>query len=173
MDIEARDEGPGPEELRGRQGLEKLRALTQLFDQAFRIPGTKWRFGLDALFGLVPGLGDVVGAIVAVYALHVARQLRAPGVVQASMLSNIAIDALVGTIPLIGDLFDFAFKAQTRNLELLDQWVGTPQSSVRRSKRGLLLIPIAIVAVFAVLTVLGVWMLFIFFSWLIGLASGG
>ena len=88
------------------------------------------------------------------------------------MLSNIAIDALVGTVPLIGDIFDFAFKAQTRNLALLDEWVGTPQATARRSKRGLLLIPIAIVAVFAVLTVLGVWMLFIFFSWLVGLASG-
>jgi hypothetical protein len=173
MDVKARDEGPGPEELRGRQGLEKLRALTRLFDQAFRIPGTKWRFGLDALFGLVPGLGDVVGAVVAVYALHVARQLRAPGVIQANMLSNIAIDALVGTVPVIGDIFDFAFKAQTRNLALLDEWVGTPRATARRSKRGLLLIPIAIVTVFAVLTVLGVWMLFIFFSWLVGLASGG
>jgi hypothetical protein len=171
MDVKARDEGPGPDELRGRKGLEKLRAVTRLFDQAFGIPGTKWRFGLDALFGLVPGLGDVMGAVVAVYALHVARQLRAPGVVQVHMLSNIAIDALVGTVPLIGDIFDFVFKAQTRNLALLDEWVGTPHTTVRRSKRGLLLIPIAIVTVFAVLTILGVWMLFIFFSWLIGLGS--
>jgi hypothetical protein len=170
MDTQARDEGPGPDELRGRQGLEKLRAVTRLFDQAFGIPGTKWRFGLDALFGLVPGLGDLMGAVVAVYALHVARQLRVPGVVQAHMLSNIAIDALVGTVPLIGDIFDFVFKAQTRNLALLDEWVGTPHATVRRSKRGLLVIPIAIIAVFAVLTILGVWMLFIFFSWLIGLA---
>jgi hypothetical protein len=169
MDVKSRDEGPGPEEPSGRQGLEKLRALTRIFDQAFGIPGTKWRFGLDALFGLVPGLGDVVGAVVAVYALHVARQLRAPAVVQAQMLSNIAIDALVGTVPLIGDIFDFVFKAQTRNLALLDEWVGTPQASVRRSRRGVMLIPIAIIAVFATLTILGVWMLFIFFSWLIHL----
>jgi hypothetical protein len=173
MDTKARGEAPGPEELSGRKGLEKLRALTRVFDQAFGIPGTKWRFGLDALFGLVPGLGDVVGAVVAVYALHVARQLRAPGIVQAQMLSNIAIDALVGTVPLIGDAFDFVFKAQTRNLALLDEWVGTPHATVRRSKRGLLLIPIAIVTVFAVLTVLGVWMLFIFFSWLVNLGSSG
>jgi hypothetical protein len=169
MAVEARDAGPGPEELRGRKGLEKMRALSILFDQAFRIPGTQWRFGLDALFGLIPGLGDLVGAVVAVYALHVARQLRAPAVVQAQMLSNIAVDALVGTVPMIGDVFDFVFKAQTRNLALLDEWVGTPQATVRRTRRGLLLIPIAIVTVFAVLTILGVWMLFIFFSWLIHL----
>jgi hypothetical protein len=172
MDTRARDEGPGPDELRGRQGLHRLRAVTHLFDQAFRVPGTKWRFGLDALFGLIPGLGDVTGAIVAVYALHVARQLRAPGVVQAQMLTNIALDALVGTIPLLGDLFDFAFKAQSRNLALLDDWVGTPHAAVRRSERGVLLIPIAIIVVFATLTILGVWMLFIFFNWIVGLFSG-
>jgi hypothetical protein len=174
MDTPARvaGPGPGPDELRGRQGLDRLRAVTHLFDQAFRVPGTKWRFGLDALFGLIPGLGDVAGALVAVYALHVARELRAPGVVQAQMLSNIALDALVGTVPLLGDIFDFAFKAQTRNLALLDDWVGTPHAAVKRSQRGLLLIPIAIVIVFATLTILGVWMLFIFFSWIVGLISG-
>ena len=166
MDIQARDDGPGPEELRGRQGLEKLRALTRLFDQAFGIPGTKWRFGLDALFGLVPGLGDVIGAVVAVYALHVARQLRAPGIVQAHMLSNIAIDALVGTVPVIGDIFDFAFKAQTRNLALLEACAATPLKAARRSRRGLLFIAAATIAVFATLTALGVWMLYILFHWL-------
>jgi hypothetical protein len=173
MDTRARDDGSGPEEMRGRRGLERLRGITQLFDQAFRVPGTQWRFGLDAMFGLIPGLGDVAGAIVAIYALRVARQLRAPGVVQMHMLSNIAIDALVGTVPLLGDLFDFVYKAQTRNLKLLDDWIGTPHATVKRSKRGLLLIPIAILVVFATLTVLGVWMMVIFFSWLAGVLSGG
>ena len=153
-------------ERRGQQGLVRLRALTRLMDQAFGIPGTKWRFGLDALFGLVPGLGDIVGGVIAVYAVHVARQLRAPGVIQLHMLSNIAIDATVGTIPVIGDLFDFVFKAQTRNLALLDDWLQTPHEVTKRSKRGLLLVPIAIVLVFATLTILGVWLLFILLHWL-------
>ena len=118
-------------ERRGQVGLTRLRALTRLMDQAFGVPGTKWRFGLDALFGLVPGLGDVVGGVIAVYALHVARQLRAPGVIQLHMLSNIAIDATVGTIPIIGDLFDFVFKAQTRNLALLDHWLQTPHQATK------------------------------------------
>lgn len=148
-------------EQRARAGLDRLRALTRLMDQAFGIPGTKWRFGLDALFGLVPGLGDVAGGVIAVYALHVARQLRAPGAIQLHMLTNIAIDASVGTIPLLGDLFDFVFKAQTRNLALLDQWLQTPHAAAKRSKRGLILLPLAIVVVFATLTVLGVWLLFI------------
>ena len=144
-------------ERRGYIGLARLRVLTRLMDQAFGVPGTKWRFGLDALFGLVPGLGDIVGGLIAVYAVHVARQLRVPGVIQLHMLSNIAIDATVGTVPIIGDLFDFVFKAQTRNLALLEAWVGSPQATARRSRRGLVLMSIAIVLVFAGLTIIGVW----------------
>jgi hypothetical protein len=156
------------DESRGRRGLERLRAITLLFDRAFPVPGTKMRFGLDALFGLVPGLGDIAGALVAVFALRVARQLRAPNAVQLMMLMNIALDALVGSIPLLGDLFDFAFQAQSRNLALLDAWVGMPDRAARRSRRSLILIPLAIVIVFATLTALAVWMLAILFHWLTG-----
>jgi hypothetical protein len=154
-----------------RRDLERLRAITRLFDQAFQVPGTRWRFGVDALFGLIPGLGDVAGALVAVYALHVARGLRAPAAIQLHMLGNIAIDALVGTVPLIGDLFDFVFKAQTRNLALLDAWLETPGATERRSRRGVILIPLAVLTVFITLTVLGVWMLYLAFRWLMSLGG--
>jgi hypothetical protein len=158
----------GEREARGRRELERLRAIAQLFDQAFALPGTRWRFGIDALFGLVPGLGDIIGALVAVYALHVARTLRAPGAVQLHMLGNIALDAIVGTVPLIGDLFDFVFKAQTRNLALLDAWLAAPAPTARRSRRGLLLVPIAVLTVFILLTVFGIYMLYLLFTWLAG-----
>jgi len=163
--------GEGERAARGRRGLERLRASARLFDQAFGIPGTRFRFGIDALFGLVPGLGDVAGAVVAVYALHVARILRAPASIQLAMLNNIAIDALVGTAPVAGDLFDFFYKAQTRNLALLEAWLASPHETARRSRRGLLLLPLTIFLVFVTLTVLGIWMLYIFFSWLKGLAG--
>ena len=153
-------------ENKGRRGLEHLRVVAQLFDRAFAVPGTRFRFGIDALFGLIPGLGDIAGGLVAVYALRVARNLRAPPEIQLHMLTNIALDALIGMIPVLGDLFDFAFKAQTRNLALLDRWMATPDRAARRSRRGLVLIPIAIVVVFATLTVLGIWMLAILFHWL-------
>ena len=156
---------------RGRRGLERLRSLARLFDQAFAIPGTRFRFGIDALFGLVPGLGDVAGAMVAVYALHVARTLRAPATIQLHMLSNIAIDATVGTVPVLGDLFDFFYKAQTRNLALLENWLQSPEKATRRSRRGLLLLPLAIFVVFVTLTVLGVWVLYLFVSWIAGQLS--
>ncbi|HEU4778334.1 MAG TPA: DUF4112 domain-containing protein [Steroidobacteraceae bacterium] len=167
--MDTRTGGGGPDggrEASGRRDLERLRAITLLFDQAFLVPGTKWRFGLDALFGLVPGLGDIAGALVAVFALRVARRLNAPPAIQLHLLSNIALDASVGMVPILGDLFDFAFKAQTRNLALLDAWMATPHKTARRSHRGLLLIPIAIVIVFATLTALGIWMLVILVHWL-------
>ncbi|MEO8020114.1 MAG: DUF4112 domain-containing protein [Pseudomonadota bacterium] len=146
-----------------RRALRHLRVVARVFDQAFTIPGTKFRFGLDAMFGLIPGLGDIAGALVAVFAIRVARTLGAPPAIQLHMLSNIAIDALVGTVPILGDLFDFAFKAQTRNLALLERWLAAPHKIARRSRRGLLLVPLAIVVVFATLTALGIWMLYILF----------
>ncbi len=164
MDERTRDDGERA--ARGQRGLERLRGVARLFDQAFGIPGTRFRFGIDALFGLVPGVGDVAGAVVAVYALHVARILRAPASIQLHMLSNIAVDALVGTVPLIGDVFDFFFKAQTRNLALLEGWLASPHETSRRSRRGLLLLPLTILAVFITLTVLGFWILYQFVSWL-------
>jgi hypothetical protein len=169
LDTRARNDGE--REARGRRDLERLRAIARLFDQAFAVPGTKWRFGVDALFGLIPGLGDVAGALVAVYALRVARNLGAPAAVQLQMLSNVALDALVGTVPLVGDLFDFAFKAQTRNLALLDAWMDTPHETARRSRRGLLLIPLAVLVVFMTLTIVGIWVLFLFFQWLFSLSG--
>jgi hypothetical protein len=158
MDDQVQDDGRAA---RGTRELERLRAIARLFDQAFGIPGTRWRFGIDALFGLVPGLGDVIGALVA-------RTLRAPGTIQLHMLGNIALDALVGTVPLVGDVFDFVFKAQTRNLALLDDWMAKPEPTARRSRRGLLLLPLAVLTVFIGLTVLGVWVLYLLFRWLTG-----
>ncbi len=171
MDANADRGGQRGGDERGRRSLNHLRAIAQLFDQAFGIPGTKWRFGLDALFGLVPGLGDIAGALVAVYAMRVARQLNAPPAVQLHMLSNIALDALIGMVPIAGDLFDFAFKAQTRNLALLDAYLATPHKAARRSRRGMLLIALATIIVFGTLSALGLWMIYLLVRWLGGLIA--
>lgn len=156
---------------RAYRELENLRRIARLFDQAFPVPGTKWRFGLDPLIGVVPGLGDITGGIIAVYALRVARQLGAPASIQLRMLGNISLDALVGTIPFFGDLFDFAFKAQSRNIALLEEWRNTPEYTARRTRRGLILMPVAVFLVFASLTGFGIWMLVQLFQWLAGLGA--
>ncbi|HKZ74329.1 MAG TPA: DUF4112 domain-containing protein [Steroidobacteraceae bacterium] len=131
---------------REEAGLARYALLSNLLDQAFRVPGTRWRFGLDAIIGLVPGAGDVAGAVVGLYGVWIARQLGAPPALLARMLGALALDALVGAVPLLGDLFDFAYKPHMRNLVLLEKWLVSPHAVRRRSRAMLVVIPLAMVA---------------------------
>jgi hypothetical protein len=106
--------------------LTRARALTRVLDTAVRVPGTPVRFGLDAVLGLVPGLGDVAGAALAGYVVLLGTRLGAPTSVVLRMLANVAVDTAVGTVPVLGDLFDVAWKSNTRNLALLEHYVAQP-----------------------------------------------
>ena len=99
--------------------IARIEALAMLLDTAFIIPGTNLRFGFDALIGLVPGIGDAVTTAVSLWLVKEARALGAPGHLVARMLGNIAIDGLVGAVPLLGDAFDLVWKSNRRNLHLL------------------------------------------------------
>ena len=145
-------------------GLEHLTVLSHLLDRAFRVPGTQWRFGLDALIGLIPGLGDIVGSMVGAYTLWIARKLGAPAAVQARMVLNLAVDGIVGLVPLLGDVFDFAFKAHTRNQLLLAQWLKTPHETRRSSS----VVVIVGLLVLLALLVGGVWVLINVVQWVAG-----
>lgn len=101
--------------------LAWLRQISRLLDSAFEVPGTSWRFGLDPIVGLIPGIGDLLSPLFTVAILAQAMQLRVPKIVQARMLINVAIDTLVGSIPLLGDLFDFAWKANDLNFALMER----------------------------------------------------
>jgi hypothetical protein len=81
------------------------------------------RFGFDALIGLVPGIGDAVTTALSLYIVHEARQLGAPRHVIARMLANVMIDGLVGAVPLVGDAFDVVWRANRRNMRLLQDWL--------------------------------------------------
>ena len=109
--------------------LQRLQRLTRLLDTRWAIPGTRWRFGLDPLLGLIPGLGDVVTLAVSIYMLAQARKIGAPGPLMAAMIGNVALDFLIGEIPVVGDVFDFAFKAHVRNMSLLEKWLSRASSS--------------------------------------------
>ncbi|MDQ3346379.1 MAG: DUF4112 domain-containing protein, partial [Acidobacteriota bacterium] len=98
--------------------LAALRRWSVVLDSAFRIPGTSVRFGMDPVLGLVPGMGDVTTPLFSAVLLLQAVRLRIPKVVQLRMLLNAAIDLAIGLVPLVGDLFDFAWKANVRNLAL-------------------------------------------------------
>jgi hypothetical protein len=129
--------------------VQRYFRLCTLLDLAFRVPGTRWRFGLDPILGLVPGLGDAIGALLGTYGIWVARQARAPNIVQLRMLQNLVADALIGAIPLFGDIFDLLFKAHARNRDILEQWLIAPQQVEKTSKfavYGLLLCLLTIVA---------------------------
>jgi len=101
--------------------IRHLDSLAKLMDSQFQVPGTKIRFGLDALIGLIPGFGDLAGFLVSGYMIAVLSQNGASGFVIARISLNIIIDALIGTIPIIGDLFDVAFKANERNMRLIHE----------------------------------------------------
>jgi hypothetical protein len=98
-----------------------VRRLVDLMDQRFVVPGTKFRFGMDALIGLIPGIGDMLGMLIGSAVFFEAVRLRAPVRVLAQMLFNLWIDSVVGSLPLLGDAFDFVFKANRRNLALLER----------------------------------------------------
>jgi hypothetical protein len=96
--------------------------VAQLLDSAFVVPGTNYRVGLDPILGLVPGLGDLVSPLFTIGILWQARELALPRVIQLRMIFNVAIDTCVGAIPLLGDLFDFAWKANNKNMALLERY---------------------------------------------------
>lgn len=101
---------------------EWARRLSVLLDSALPIPGTKLRIGLDPILGaLLPELGDALTAVLSLSLLWVAFRERVPKLVLARMLTNIALDAVLGAIPLVGDAFDFAFKANEKNLALIER----------------------------------------------------
>lgn len=99
--------------------FKNIERLSKLMDSQFRIPGTHIRFGLDGLIGLIPGAGDLTTFFISGYMVSILAKNGASGFVLARMIFNILIDALVGSIPILGDIFDVAFKANQKNLRLM------------------------------------------------------
>src|SRR6266513_2628736 len=119
-----------PEDRQRRQSIEPLfKWLALIMDNVLRVPGTNFRFGLDPIIGLLPGIGDTASAIVSALALIYAARSGLAKVLLVRMAANILINELVGIIPGIGDAFSFWFKSNARNYALLKQYVATPQQS--------------------------------------------
>jgi len=104
----------------GHHHLKRIRVLATLMDNAFRVPGTSFRFGWDSILGLIPGVGDVATGIASASIIGYAIRLGVRKGVLARMLANLAVDVTIGAIPLLGDLFDAAFKSNVRNVALLE-----------------------------------------------------
>ncbi|HZU52224.1 MAG TPA: DUF4112 domain-containing protein [Sphingomicrobium sp.] len=99
--------------------LQRLQTVANLLDSAFVIPGTKQRVGIDALIGLIPGLGDIATTLLSSYIVWEARNLGVSKFALGRMLTNLAIHASVGSIPLVGDIFDAFFRVNQRNMRIL------------------------------------------------------
>ena len=98
----------------------RVRALARLLDNAITVPGTSWKIGLDPIIGLIPGVGDMVGAVLSGYIVLEAVRAEVPTFTLARMLVNVGIDTLLGAVPAVGDVFDAAWKSNAMNVALLE-----------------------------------------------------
>ena len=147
-----------------QQRLALLRRISRLLDSAVPVPGTSFRFGLDPILGLVPGLGDIVSPLFTVGIIWQARDLGIPRVVMMRMIINVAIDTLVGLVPILGDLFDFAWKSNNMNMALLEQHA-YEEHGPSSGDWAFVILSIALLVVIAAVPIL-------LLGWLLSLISG-
>ena len=138
---------------------ETLRRLEILLDEAFRIPFTGMRFGIDGIIGLVPGLGDVIAGLLSLVIPFAAWVRGVPYVTLLRMGVNVGIGVLVGSIPLLGDAFDIAWKANRRNYRLLERHLGEPRRHTWKDWVFLAALVCAIGIIFAIPIVVLIWLL--------------
>jgi Domain of unknown function (DUF4112) len=124
------DERRGPQIWIDRRALAK--SISVWSDTVFEVPGLGWRFGLDPIIGLIPVAGDFASALVSLYILTVAAEMQVPRSTMLRMGLNVAIDYFVGSIPVLGNIFDFAWKANARNMELLERALAAAPSERRK-----------------------------------------
>lgn len=105
------------------QRIARFEAIAKLLDVAFILPGTKIRYGIDGLIGLIPVIGDIITTAISLWLVREARALGAPWYITARMLGNVAVDGVVGIVPFVGDAFDVMFRANMRNVRLLRRWL--------------------------------------------------
>jgi hypothetical protein len=115
--------------------VERLRRLAVLLDDSIPIPGTRFRIGVESIIGLIPGAGDLAGGAFSLYILLQAARMGVPRPLLVRMGTNLVIDVVVGAVPVLGDLFDAGFKANLRNLALLERHADRPVASTRSSRR--------------------------------------
>jgi hypothetical protein len=126
-----------------------VRVLSQILDSAIPIPGTGWKIGFDPIIGLIPGIGDLISAVVSGYIILEAARAEIPTLTLAKMLGNVGIDTLVGAVPALGDVFDAAWKSNTRNVVLLERHlaVAVPPAREKRAFGRMILALIVLVLI--------------------------
>ena len=140
-----------------RPAVTRAKGLARVLDDLIRIPGTNIGIGLDPIIGLIPGVGDMAGGLLSTYILMVAARQGVPTSVLLRMLGNIAIDGLVGVIPVLGDLFDFGLKANRRNVDLLERYLLAPGQTKSASRGVVAVILLAALGIVVGMIAFGVW----------------
>jgi hypothetical protein len=134
IDLDDAGNVAGVESQEAHETRRRLRQLAWLLDSSIPIPGTRITVGIEALIGLIPFLGDLIGVALSSFILKEAARLGAPRSVLWRMGFNVALEGVVGMVPLAGDVFDAAFKANQRNVRLLEAWLQEPKRTVRASR---------------------------------------
>jgi hypothetical protein len=158
------DSKPKPASHPDASQVNRLQRLSYLLDQSIPIPGTGYRIGLDPILGLFPAWGDAAGAVLSVYIVVNALQLGVSKSVLLKMLSNILLETLVGVVPVLGDIFDATWKANLRNMRLLEAHLDSSSPVSRKPVNPLLLVSVVVGLV--LILVAGI----VFSLWLLGWA---
>lgn len=130
--------------MNSQSDLKKVRRLARLLDSQFEVGG--FRFGLDPILGLFPGVGDFITSLTSFYLIHLAWQLGSPPILLLRMGLNVLFDNVLDLVPFIGNLFDFVWRANTRNLRLLETYLQAPQRTERVSYPLMVLIGLSLLA---------------------------
>ncbi|RVU84134.1 DUF4112 domain-containing protein [Leucothrix sargassi] len=144
-----------------QQQYQRLDKLSWLLDSSIKIPFTNRTIGLDGLIGLIPGVGDVTGGLISGYIIIKALTLGVPAMVIVRMVMNMIIEGVVGVIPFFGDIFDFIFKSNRRNVHLMKAYLNDPEETISRS--GFSVIMFLIVLFFTL--ILSIWCIFKVLAW--------
>ena len=147
---------------------QRLSALSHLLDNAIPIPGLGYRIGLDPLLGLFPGGGDLLAGLLSAYIVIEAARLGTPAASLTRMVFNILLEVLVGTVPMLGDLFDVAWKANAQNVALLEAHIQNPQPSRRADKLFVILLIAGLLAIIIGVATFSLWLL----RWVLGGMGG-
>ncbi|MBE9229777.1 DUF4112 domain-containing protein [Phormidium sp. LEGE 05292] len=148
--------------------LKRLRRISHVLDNAIAIPGTKFRFGIDPILGLIPGGGDTVSAFFAAYIIWESAMLGLPKEVLIRMFSNILFDTFAGSVPIAGDIFDVAWKANVRNVALLEEYLQLPESNEKPDKWFLVLLLIGLIMFVAVVGTISILIISFLFNLITG-----
>jgi Domain of unknown function (DUF4112) len=132
---------------------KRVRVLAKLLDNSIAIPGTGWKIGFDPIVGLIPGIGDLIGAILSGYIVLEAARAEVPAYTLARMLVNVGIDTLLGAIPAVGDVFDAAWKSNTKNVALLERHLAGDKAAIAREKRNV--VGMIVLAVIILILIVG------------------